>query len=88
MIDQENDQNILETEKALFINNFFSNIGPNLAKNFSERLQYGGLTTETNLEHITTNNQEIIAICKDIDITKAACVYHLSSTILKDAFLA
>ena len=59
-----------------------------MAKNFTEEWQYEGVTTETNLENITTNEQEVILICKEIDITKAACVYNLSSTLLKDAFLA
>ena len=40
------------------------------------------------LEHIFTNEEEIIKICKEIDVSKAACLNNLSSTLLKNAFLA
>ena len=40
------------------------------------------------MENITTNIDEIIKLCKEININKSSCVEHLSSEIMRDAFLA
>ena len=40
------------------------------------------------LSNIETTNEEIIEICKDININKASCVKDVSSEILRDVFLA
>ena len=41
-----------------------------------------------NIESIKTNIEEITKLCKDININKASCIEHLSSEIIRDAFLA
>ena len=40
------------------------------------------------MENIETNIDEIIKLCKEININKSSCVENLSSEILRDAFLA
>ena len=81
LVNQENKKTILEEDAATFINEFFSNIGPNLAKKFNQEWKYKGVVSETQLENIFTNEAEIVKICKDIDVSKAACVNNLSSIL-------
>ena len=46
------------------------------------------MESANHIDNIVTNLEEIIKICKNININKASCVEHLSSQILRDAFLA
>ena len=84
----DNDQ-LIETENvADYINQFFTDIGPNLAKDCQSNWTYPGGTCEESLSNIHTTTDEIIEICKNININKASCVDDVSSEILKDVFLA
>ena len=62
-----------------FINKFVTNIGPILSK---------GPTCNGSLSEIYTKPDEIIDICKGININKESCIDNVASDILKDAFLA
>ena len=88
LVDQTNKKEIPETDSAKFINDFFSTIGPNLAKKIDQAWDYNGKIADNTLMDIITNEEEVRNICKDIDTTKAACVENLSSNVLRDAFLA
>ena len=83
LINQKNNQQISESDSATFINNFFSNIGPKVTKDFDQEWHYEGLTAE----HLLGNIDEITLLCTKIDTSKAACVHNLSSTLI-NAFLA
>ena len=83
LINHENSQPISEQDTALFINEFFSNIGPNLAMNFNQEWQYEGLTVDTHHVYITTNSEEFTKIYKEINSSEAACICNLSRTLLK-----
>ena len=84
-----NDGQILENEEiADHINQFFTDIGPNLAKDSNMDWNYTGKMCAESLTHIETTSEEIIEICKTININKASCVNNVSSEILRDVFLA
>ena len=88
MIDQITELDIDENDTARYINDFFVNIGPNLARNCNQPWRFDGKSCATNLENIITNIDEIVKLCKEININKASCIEHLSSEIIRDAFLA
>ena len=88
LVNKETDQPLSPEDTPNFINNFFVNVGSNLAKNFSEDWSYDGKEAEVYMEEIKTNELEIEKLCKEINITKASSVPNLSSRILKDAFLS
>ena len=84
----ENDQ-IIETENvADYINQFFTDIGPNLAKNSHMDWAYSGNECVGSLSDIETTTEEVVDICKNININKASCVDNISSEVLRDVFLA
>ena len=85
---QINSQDIPENKTSTFINNFFSTIGSNLAKNFNQEWDYSGTVANECMDNVVTNIDEITNICKEIDIYKSAWVNSLSSRLLKDALLA
>ena len=84
LVHQPTKQEVNSDEVATYINEFFSNIGPNLAKNFSQEWQYEGPVSDTQILNITTNIEEVLKICKEIDTSKAACIENLSSTLRLD----
>ena len=65
------------------MNNFFTSIGPNLARNMRDQWLYAGNEIDNNV----TNNVEVLNFLKGIDITKSSAVPQLSSKILKPAFI-
>ena len=85
---KDNGNPIESKDTASFINDFFVNIGPKLAQNFNDEWNYSGTPSINEICDIETNIDEIINLCKDININKASCVNHLSSEIIRDAFLA
>ena len=75
-------------ETANHINNFFTKIGMNLA-NKIENTQWKYLenSVDSEIEAIKTDFEEVLHLCKEIDITKSSGFNFLSSKILKDAFM-
>ena len=66
----------------------FSETWPNLAKNCQMHWFYSGNESVGSLSDIETTKDEIIDICKNININKASSVDNISSEVLRDAFLA
>ena len=69
-------------ETADFNNKFFTNIGSNLD------WEYSGHDSEGSISDILTTPDDIIDVCKIININKASCIDNISSEILRDVFLA
>ena len=88
LIDQSTGKHIAEESTASYINDFFVNIGPNLAKKCNTEWNFRGKNCENSINDIETDIDEIVKLCKAININKASCIEHLSSQILRDAFLA
>ena len=77
---------IEEKYTAEFINTFFANIGPTLARNFTNPWRYEGRDTEVSIDNIITNEEEVLKYCKEINVNKASCIENVSSRVLKNAF--
>ena len=88
LVDTDTGTDIKEEDTAQFINDFFVNIGPNLASKCDLPWRFDGKVCERDLENIETNLDEILKLCKEINVNKSSCVENLSSEILRDAFLA
>ena len=87
-MDTNTGQQIDEKDTASFINDFFVNIGLNLANKCNTKWEFRGVPCENNIEKISTNIDEVTKLCNEININKASCIEHFSSHILPDAFLA
>ena len=88
LLKDENDKDIDNNETANYINNFFTNIGVNLANKMDKTdWNYLEKKNDTNMEPIKTDYEEVLQLCKDIDIAKSSGIEFLSSKILKDAFM-
>ena len=88
LIDHESQESIKFENTATYINDFLTNIGPSLAQNCNLQWEYTGNHIDEDLTDITTNEEEIVKLCKLININKASCIDNISSEILGDAFLA
>ena len=76
------------TKTANYINDFFTNIGKDLASKIDDiDWNYLENRIESVIEPILTDYEEVLQICKDIDTTKSSGINFISSTILKDAFM-
>ena len=85
--DQSTDPSGNNRKVADLFNTFFTNIGPNLARNYSDRWEYYGKRSDDGIQPMVTDEEEIIKLCKDINIYKSSGIEGLSSRICKDAFL-
>ena len=72
---------------ADFINEFFTNIGPNLAKKIKKPWSFEGEKPEVMLGDLSTNELEISELCKEINVNKSSGIMHISSEIIRDAFV-
>ena len=82
----------LKAEKSVgIINNFFTDIGPNLAKGFNPQ-EWVPVTppppVDTTIGESDVGWESVRKLCREIKIAKSSVYAHLSSQILKDAFIA
>ena len=84
----ETDEEISEIDTANYINEFFTNIGPNLAANFNTPWFYdGAVNQDNNIDTITATPEEVLKFCKKIDVNKSSCIEDISSRVMKDALI-
>ena len=88
LIDQDSNLDISEENTASYINDFFVNIGPNLAKNCNQPWNFDGTPCDATLPNFETDLDEVVKLCQKININKSSCIDNLSSEIIRDAFLA
>ena len=88
LIDKFTDHQIDSNAISGHINNFFANIGNDLAKNFTH--DWSPVDTpnlESEITNVHTDFEEVHNLCKEINISKSSSIDLLSSRVLKDAFL-
>ena len=79
---------IPDSDTADYINDFFANIGSKLAANFDKPWHFDGLGNNNMLiDDIEVENEEVLKLCKDIDVNKSSCINNVSSRIIKDALI-
>ena len=86
--DENTGQLIEENNTADYINDFFTNVGPKLARNLHMPWEYKGKVADRHLSDIIVNTEEITKFVKEIEISKSSSIENLSSKVLKDAFLS
>ena len=82
----EEGEDIELKDSAVFINTFFTNIGPKLASKQKSAWRYFGEEEPNSIEDIQTNQEEVLKLCKEIEVMKASGMDLLSGRICKDAF--
>ena len=80
---------IIENPKQILneMNTFFTSIGPNLARDMRDPWIYEGVTIENKMADLNTDQDEVLKLLKEININKSSAIKHLSSKILKPAFI-
>ena len=88
--DMESGQPVEVEKTAAFFNKYFTSVGPNLAKNnnFNRRWLFHGERIMEDIQPFTTDIEEVISLCKEIETYKSSGLEKLSSKICKDAFMA
>ena len=88
IVDNITNENVPPDDLPDFVNNFFADIGPNLANNITGRWDYSGIRSDVELHDIVMNEIEILKICNDINVNKSSSIKNVSSRVIKDAFLS
>ena len=70
---KSNNGNLISQDKvaANTMNNFFTSIGPNLAKDFSDPWVYSGTVNDIYMNDITTDRLDVLKYVKEIDTSKS-----------------
>ena len=89
--DIEGDQNIDDSKVAEFINTFFSNIGPNLAKDLNDPWVFRDGREDPEGENeecppFVTDFEQVMKLCREIKVCKSSGFGDISTRIFKDAF--
>ena len=85
--DRNTGRDVAHDEVPNFINTFFTGIGPKLAELHNEHWVYAGTTVHESMGDMTTNLEEVVKLCKDINPMKSSGIDKLSARVCKDAFL-
>ena len=87
LVDEDNNAVDLN-DVANYINEYFVNIGPELAREFTTPWTSELRQVNTELNSIRTTVEEVLKLVEQIDCYKSSAISHLSSRVIKDAFLA
>ena len=82
----KDEENVEDESTADFINDFFSNIGPNLARNYTEAWRFYGTKEEGNCPEMRARFDQVLQLCKEIKICKSSGIEDIPTRALKDAF--
>ena len=85
--DKPGDVRVPTQQSAAFVNKFFTNIGPELARGHNADWSYFGKTVGPSIDRVTTNIEEVVRLVKDINTMKSSGLGSISSRICKDAFM-
>ena len=85
--DSNNGLEINADEVPGYINEFFTNIGPNLAKSHKEAWIYYGKVNQNSIGDPIVRQEEVLTLCKGINTMKSSGFDKISSRVCKDAFL-
>ena len=88
LLDRRENKIIKCADTADFINQFFTNIGLQLAKKFTRKWQAPNHGVQTTMNDMFTDVEEVIKLCNEIQCFKSSTMDNLSSRLLKDNFLA
>ena len=80
-------EEIKEEDTANFINEYFTNIGPDLAKRYNRDWIYYGETLQNSLEGFIVDQDELHKLCKEINPLKSSGMDNIPAKLCKDAFL-
>ena len=77
-------------DAATFLNNFYVNVGPNLAKNHNGtwRKEKCKINVDATFNFSWVSEMEVKRLVKEICITKSSAIENISTRLLKDAFEA
>ena len=87
LVDEDNNAVDLN-DVANYINEYFVNVGPELAREFTTPWTSELRQVNTELKSIRTTVEEVLKLVEQIDCYKSSAISHLSSRVIKDAFLA
>ena len=72
---------------ADFINDFFSNIGPNIARDLRDPWVFYGEEVKEKCPQFEADLDGVLKLCRAIKVTKSSGITDISSRVLKDSFL-
>ena len=87
LVDQVSKTQIAPEETADYINDFFVNIGPKLARDYTRPWKPPSNTVPQTFELLPVEVNTVSKVAKDLNSSKASAIENISSPVLKEAFL-
>ena len=85
--DNGDQSEIEEGEVADYVNGFFSSIGPKLASKMKEPWRFFGTRNPIDCPEVRTDFEEVVDLCKEINVSKSSGFQNISSKIFKNVFM-
>ena len=86
LCDQNTGELVPEEKTADFINHYFTQIGPDLARDLRVPWMQYDERSDNFIEPFSTNLQEVNKLIHEINVNKSSAIDNVSSKILKMAF--
>ena len=78
--------NVKDIDTADFINNFFSSIGPKLARNYTDPWKFYGEIVDADCAPLRAEFDQVLQLCKDIKVCKSSGIEDIPTKAFKDSF--
>lgn len=86
LINKSDNKEIPTDQTCEFINEYFSNIGTNLARNLNAPWEFTGKETNLQIDDLIITPKEVTRVTNNIDIHKSSGIDNISSQVWKDVF--
>ena len=83
--DDNNEVDVAQT--AEFMNGFYTEIGPSLATAHTANWWFSGTECEVEMDDIVITKEDILDVCKTLDITKSSIVEVVSTRVIRDSIV-
>ena len=68
------------------MNSFFTNVGPQLASRHTSQWKYYGVRVDHDMPQIQTDVEEVINLCREIEILKSSGIEEISFRLCKEGY--
>ena len=87
LTDRNDNSSLESSDTADYINNFFTSIGAELASKSNDPWKFFGSVSNESCPDISTDYEQVLNLCKEINVVKSSGFGDIASKVFKHAFM-